>query len=201
MRASTKAIYFSALPNSISVIDLFETSVPEEIIDTRVTLEEHESACDAAYRKGFQEANEVLTKQIVDQRAEIAYLQENLFKSIADQANTLAHQVSEMLPDLVMEIARRVLAGIDPDSETIKKIVSETLVEIAPGSTEVEVQLHPDDLARVGAIDQEFDQKYPGIKFVADPELNSGDCRAKSKFGMIDARVLTKLQNLGRSLK
>ena len=43
--------------------------------------------------------------------------------------------------------------------------------------------------------------KYPGIKLTADPELMPGDCRAKSRFGMIDARVFTKLQNVARSLK
>ena len=33
------------------------------------------------------------------------------------------------------------------------------------------------------------------------PELLPGDCRARSRFGMIDARVFTKLQNVARSLK
>jgi flagellar assembly protein FliH len=50
-------------------------------------------------------------------------------------------------------------------------------------------------------IDQEFEQKYPAIKFSADSELTPGDCLAKSRFGTIDARVFTKLQNMGRSLK
>jgi flagellar assembly protein FliH len=53
----------------------------------------------------------------------------------------------------------------------------------------------------VQGVDAELEQKYPGIKLTTDPELTPGDCVAKSRFGMIDARVLTKLQNVARSLK
>ena len=201
MRQPTRAINFSAPAVSFTILDGFVPPQPEEIVDTRVSLDEHEAALDASYKKGAQEATDSLTKQILDQRAEIAHLQEKLFTSVAEQANALTHQVSEMLPDLVIEISRRVLAGIEPDQAVVKKIITETLAEIAPGSAEVEVLLHPQDLALVGGIDKEFEQKYPGIKFSADPELTPGDCRAKSRFGTIDARVFTKLQNMGRSLK
>jgi len=65
----------------------------------------------------------------------------------------------------------------------------------------VEVFLSASDFARVDRLMQEYEHKYPGIKLTVDPELLPGDCRAKSRFGMIDARVFTKLQNVARSLK
>ena len=195
-----RQIDFTAPPLIVSILN-GEIEAATEVIDTNVTLEEHEAACDAAYRKGFQEANEALTKQIFDQRSEVAQLQDAVFKSLAEQSSNLAQQVSQILPELVMDIARRVMVGMKPDSVAVKCIVEETLSEIAPGSMDVEVMLHPDDLALVSGIDKEFDQKYPGIKLSSDPELIPGDCRAKSRFGMIDARIFTKLQNVGRSLK
>jgi flagellar biosynthesis/type III secretory pathway protein FliH len=195
-----RQIDFTAPPLIVSILN-GEIEAATEVIDTNVTLEEHEAACDAAYRKGFQEANEALTKQIFDQRSEVAQLQDAVFKSLAEQSSNLAQQVSQILPELVMDIARRVMVGMKPDSVAVKCIVEETLSEIAPGSMDVEVMLHPDDLALVSGIDKEFDQKYPGIKLSTDPELIPGDCRAKSRFGMIDARIFTKLQNVGRSLK
>lgn len=201
MRLPTRAINFSAAPVSFTVLDGFVPPQPEEIVDTRVSLDEHEAAIETAHKKGFQEATDSLNQQILEQRAEIAHLQEKLFVSVAEQANALAHQVSEMLPDLVIEIARRVLAGMEPDQAVVKKIITETLAEIAPGSSDVEVVLNPQDFALVGDIDKEFEQKFPGIKFSTDPELTPGDCRAKSRFGTIDARIFTKLQNMGRSLK
>jgi flagellar biosynthesis/type III secretory pathway protein FliH len=174
---------------------------PPEPPEVTISLAEHEAACDAAYRKGFQEANDALAKQIIDQRVEVAQLQDSLFQSIGKQAETLTNQVSEIVPDLAIEIVCRVLAGMKPDKEVVKGIVAETLAEIAPGSTDVEILLSPMDLALVEGLASEFDQKYPGIKLTADPELYPGDCRAKSRFGTIDARIFTKLQNVARSLK
>jgi hypothetical protein len=36
-----------------------------------------------------------------------------------------------------------------------------------------------------------------GIKLTADPELTPGDCVAKSRFGMIDARIFTETSKCG----
>ena len=200
MTSTIRQIDFNAAPLIVSILN-GEIEAAPEVIDTRVTLEEHEVACDAAYRKGFQDANESLTQQILEQRLEVSQLQDVLFKSLAEQSSTLAQQVSQILPELVMDIARRVMVGMEPDHATVKRIVEETLSEIAPGSADVEVMLHPNDLALVSGIEKDFDQKYPGIKLSSDPELIPGDCRARSRFGMIDARIFTKLQNVGRSLK
>lgn len=200
MSLSARIIDFPAMPIAVAIVDGLPPE-PEPEPEIRFSLEEHEAACDAAYRRGFQEANELLTKQILDQRAEIAQLQDSLFQSLSKQGESLAFQVSETLPDLVMEITRRVLAGMTPDRAAVERLLTETLAEIAPGSTEVEVFLNASDLALVEGIAESYAHKYPGIKLTADPELAPGDCRAKSRFGTIDARVFTKLQNVARSLK
>lgn len=196
MTSPACAIDFNTIPSTLAI-------VPEVVVlpDTRVPLEEHEAACEAAYRRGAEEANALLTEQILAQRAEVAQLQDALFHSLARQAESLVEQVSGPLPDLVMEIARRVLAGHSPDAATIRSIVSETLAEIAPDSTGVEVWLSPQDLALVEGIAKDFDHKYPSITISGDPELVPGDCRAKSRFGAIDARLSTKLDNVARSLQ
>jgi flagellar biosynthesis/type III secretory pathway protein FliH len=195
-----KAIDFTTVPVAIAIVNGLPPE-PEPIPEVRISLEEHEVACDASFRRGFQEANDLLTKQILDQRAEIAQLQDSLFHSISKQAESLTLQLSEVLPDLVIEITQRVLAGMTPDRPAVERLISETLDEIAPGSTDVEVFLNAQDLALVEGIANDYAHKYPGIKLTADPELAPGDCRAKSRFGTIDARLFTKLQNVARSLK
>ncbi len=200
MSLPAKAIDFTTVPVAIAIVNGLPPE-PEPIPEVRISLEEHEVACDASFRRGFQEANDLLTKQILDQRAEIAQLQDSLFHSISKQAESLTLQLSEVLPDLVIEITQRVLAGMTPDRPAVERLISETLDEIAPGSTDVEVFLNAQDLALVEGIANDYAHKYPGIKLTADPELALGDCRAKSRFGMIDARVFTKLQNIARSLK
>lgn len=200
MTSFIRQIDFNASPLIVSICNGDVEALPEVVVPT-ISQEEHDAACDAAYRKGFQEANEALTQQILEQRREVAQLQDAVFKSLAEQSTHLAQQVSQILPELVMDIARRVMVGMEPDSVAVKRIVEETLSEIAPGSVDVEVMLSPTDLALISGVDKEFDQKYPGIRLSSDPELIPGDCRAKSRFGMIDARIFTKLQNVARSLK
>jgi flagellar assembly protein FliH len=195
-----RAIDFTAVPVAITIMQGI-LPVMEEPIDTRVSLEEHEVACQNSYNRGFQEATDALTNQIAEQRAEVAQLQDAIFKSLAAQSETLTSEVAQILPDLILEITHRVLAGFKPDTETVRNSISETLAEVAPGSADVEIRLHPQDLALVQGVDAELEQKYPGIKLIPDLELTPGDCVAKSRFGMIDARVLTKLQNVARSLK
>jgi flagellar biosynthesis/type III secretory pathway protein FliH len=197
---AVRSIDFTSVPIAIALVDGLPPE-PEPIPEVRVPMEEHLSTCEAAYQKGFQEANDHLANQILEQRAEIAQLQDSLFLSLSKQHAVLAEQVSETLPDLAIEIVQRVLAGMKPDREAVERLLAETLAEIAPGSTDVEVFLSAPDLELVERIMKDYEHKYPGIKLTADPELLPGDCRAKSRFGMIDARVFTKLQNVARSLK
>ncbi len=200
MSLAARSIEFNSVPTAIAIVDGLLPE-PDKAPDIRVPFEEHQASCEAAYRKGFQEANDQLAQQILDQRAELAQLQDELFISLSKQHESLAAQVSETLPELAIEIVQRVMAGMTPDRDTVERLLAETLAEIAPGSTDVQVFLNASDLKLVDRIMNDYEHKYPGIKLTADPELLPGDCRAKSRFGMIDARVLTKLQNVARSLK
>jgi flagellar biosynthesis/type III secretory pathway protein FliH len=194
------SIDFTTAPIAIAIVDGLPPE-PEAPSEARVPLSEHESACEAAYLEGFQAANDHLSQQILEQRAELAQLQDAVFVSLSKQHESLAAQVSETLPDLAIEIVQRVLAGMKPDRETVERVLAETLAEIAPGSTDVEVFLSASDLELVSRLMKDYEHKYPGIKLTSDPELLPGDCRARSRFGMIDARLFTKLQNVARSLK
>jgi len=41
---------------------------------------------------------------------------------------------------------------------------------------------------------------YPNVKFFEDASLNSGDCQIKSRFGLLDGRIATKLRKVGEEL-
>jgi flagellar biosynthesis/type III secretory pathway protein FliH len=41
---------------------------------------------------------------------------------------------------------------------------------------------------------------YPNVKFFEDGSLNSGDCQIKSRFGLLDGRIATKLRKIGEEL-
>ena len=43
--------------------------------------------------------------------------------------------------------------------------------------------------------------EYPEVKFFVDDSLESGDCQIKSRFGLLDGRVATKLRKIEEELR
>ena len=41
---------------------------------------------------------------------------------------------------------------------------------------------------------------YPNVKFFEDGSLSSGDCQIKSRFGLLDGRIATKLRKIGEEI-
>ena len=164
------------------------------------TPEQIEAAREEGFRRGFDEASKYLSEQMLQQRSDLAHLQETTFQKLAAENAALLAQMRELLPQLAAIVAQRVLAGFEPDQQTVVRLASETLAEITPGSPGVEVWFHPRDLELVSALASDFAERYPGIQFHADSELQPGDCRARSRFGSIDGRLTSKLQNVARAL-
>lgn len=158
------------------------------------------AALEAAYARGWEESAAHAEAQLVELRNEFAASQESLFQSVAAQHRTLVEKFTAALPLLAAQIAAKVLAGFQPDAETMKRIVSETLGEIEPGTADVELALAPGDCALVEGVAAEYAHRYPGLRLRADDTLRPGDCRVQSKFGLIDGRLRSKMENAIRSL-
>lgn len=160
------------------------------------TEEEFEAAKSEAYNAGAQETARRMEKQMLEQRGELVRLQTETLANLAQQHATLASQLLEAIPDLTVEATARVLASTTIDREAVLRIVADMLGEIAPGPEQLEVQLAPQDLESIAGHDAEFREKHPAITFRANAELRPGDCQVRSRFGVIDGRLGTKLRAL-----
>jgi flagellar biosynthesis/type III secretory pathway protein FliH len=160
-----------------------------------------EAAREEGYQKGFMDATAFMNQQLNEQRADVIQLMEKTFKSLGEQSEAMWQQLGAILPDLATEIARRVLSGLPPDRERIEASVREILCELSPGTRDVEITLHPSDMELLGRFEEEFTETYPGLRFIADSKLAVGDCRLRSSFGLVDATVAAKLDNISRSLR
>ncbi len=154
-----------------------------------------------AYQRGFEEASAQFEKQIVTQRNEITHLSQETLRSLENQHQSLVEQLRTAIPDLVTEVARRVFAGLEIDRDMVARLVNEALHEVAPGADALEVALSPHDLALIEDLEKNLREKYPAIVFRADSTLQPGDCVARTRFGVIDARIQTKMKTVGRFLR
>jgi flagellar assembly protein FliH len=155
---------------------------------------------EAAYRQGAAEARAIADRQITELRREVLELTERTLANLFAAEQALAAQLQEALPDLLVALGRRLLAETEVTPEMVARICAATLQQVAPERENLEVILAPADAARMDAFAPGLGARYPGLKITADPELSSGDCLIRTRFGLTDARRATQLAALRSSL-
>lgn len=157
--------------------------------------QEHE-----AYRRGVDAARALADQQMVEVRADLEHLSDGIFQKLAGIEPQLFAQLREALPGLAVEIARRLLAGYEPTPEIVSKVCEEALGELFPERENLELAISAHDAALLEKINPEWMQRYPGLRVRAEPTFGPGDCQVRSRFGLTDARLQTKLTALEHSL-
>lgn len=155
---------------------------------------------EAAYQRGQDDARRHADGQIVELRSEVGQLRDGVFARIEALEPALLAQLRETLPALALDLARRLLAGFEPAPEVTQRICEEALAQIFPERENLELVVAPHDAALLENLQPHWSGRFPGLRITADPALRPGDCQVRSRFGLIDARLETKLQALQHSL-
>lgn len=173
--------------------------VQAPVQDWKDFLQEREAA---AYERGRQDGESTLSKQLLQQRNEIAEMQHGVLQSLTNAIPQVVQATESALMDLALEVARKLVSDLPITSEMIEGMVRETVRQVE-GSAEITVQLHPDDLALLrqhqSPVLNGLAETGP-LRFVTSSEVTRGGCLVQTRFGMIDARRETKLEQLGLSL-
>jgi flagellar assembly protein FliH len=96
-------------------------------------------------------------------------------------------------------IVRRELAACP---QITLELVRESL-ELAAGSTDLQIRLHPDDFELLGPRVTELANELHSISrahVVADPQVRLGGCRVDTRFGSIDQRLESQLARIEQEL-
>jgi len=187
MPPSKLTVRFPVPPRSVFVAG---TSQPERTY----SQEQFDAACREAHQRGAHEATELIERQMLDLRADVQHLQTSTFSRLSAAHAELIAQFRTLLPEIVTEIASRVISATPISQETVLGIVGEVLQGIEHRSPDLEVRLAPHDLELIAGHESDFREKHPALTFLADTELKPGDCIVQSRFGMLDGRISTKLQ-------
>lgn len=155
---------------------------------------------EAAYARGVDAARALADQAMVEMRADIERLGEGVFKKLLALEPALIAQLRDALPALAVEIARRMLAGYEPPPDIVRRICEEALAEIFPERENLELLVSPRDAALLSELNPDWAHRYPGLQIRADATLSPGDCQVRSRFGLTDARLETKLSALHNSL-
>lgn len=156
----------------------------------------------AAYQRGQQDGERALTQQLLQHQGETGELQNGVLKSLARAIPQVVRETENALMQLAMDAAQKVVAGLPITAEMIEAVVSEAVRQVE-GTAEITVQLHPEDfkLLRLhhSAVLTGLPESGP-LHFVGSSEVTRGGCLVQTRFGVIDARRETKMEQLRHTL-
>jgi len=156
----------------------------------------------AAYEQGRRDAEQHLEEQLLQQRNEMAELQNGVVDSMREMLPKMRHEMESALIQLSLESAQKIVGGLPINAKTVEKVVREALEQVQD-TAEIAVQLHPDDFALLRKHKSPLLKDSPEtgpIRFVTSAEVSRGGCIVQTRFGLVDALRETKLQQLRKAV-
>ncbi|MCF7707896.1 MAG: hypothetical protein K9N52_03235 [Verrucomicrobia bacterium] len=157
----------------------------------------------AAYEKGCLDGERTLSEQLVKQRAELLELQNGLLNSLSQAVVKLVRDAEPMLAQLALELAGKLVGGLPVSAELVEANVREAIGQVEE-DTEYKVCINREDIELLRRANSPLllpEDKSSRIRFEPDPDIPRGGCMIITKFGVIDARLETKVNMIKKALQ
>lgn len=216
-----KSIFFPSPPKSFEV-----KFHGQPLLDHEVVKEQNSSS----YESGKKDATDFYSQEVEKLSLDYAERQNSILEELNKKVEDTLLQLEQRLPDLVMAVTERVLPSITIDAEAVKTIVTSMINEFSRDDEKLDVYLCKSDLDLLKGLSRKKDSEiqndsddggfasaiagifegldgdesllegYPNVKFFEDESLETGDCQIKSRFGLLDGRISTKLRKVSEQL-
>lgn len=154
-----------------------------------------------AYERGRQEIRSELEPQIAQLKEQLQFSSERLFEQVNGAFEHALADLSGRLPELVLSIVQKLWEGIKLTPEQVEANVTNFIKQLDIEGESMDLYLSEGDLETLkGQVPDAFWKKYDKIEFHGDPELRSGDCRVKTRFGWVDSTCEAKLKSMTAEL-
>jgi flagellar assembly protein FliH len=171
-------------------------SAPDSAVDDAAEREK------AVYERGRHDGEIVLREQLIAQRNEMAALLNGVIGSLQKTVPQLVHETESALIQLALESAQKIVAGMPVNPKLVESVVREALQQVED-TAEVVIQLHPDDLALLQKHKSDVLKAPPNsqpLQFSSSADVTRGGCLLRTRFGIVDARRETKLDQLREAI-
>ncbi|HUA39701.1 MAG TPA: FliH/SctL family protein [Candidatus Sulfopaludibacter sp.] len=156
----------------------------------------------AAYERGRRDGEQTLNEQLLQQRTETVELQKGTLDSLRRAVPQVIQEAEAVLIELALQSAQKIVADMPINAGMVEAVVREALRQVED-TTEIVIQLHPDDLALLrkhnAAILDGLPETGP-LRFSGSTEVTRGGCIVQTRFGLVDARRETKVEQLRQAL-
>jgi flagellar assembly protein FliH len=156
----------------------------------------------AAYERGLGDGEKRLSEQLLRQRTEMLEMQNGVLASLRQAVPKVVRQSEAGVVQLALEVARKLVSDLPISAEMIEAAVRSALAQ-AESNAEIQIFLHPDDLALLERSNSPVLLPGPGneaLHFHSSAEITRGGCLVETRFGVIDSSRETKLKLIRQSL-
>jgi len=156
----------------------------------------------AAHERGRLDGEKNLGEQMLQQRNELLELHQGVIESLRRAVPEVIQQTENTLMQIALECAKKIVADTPISPELVEAVVREAVMQTKE-TAEIMVQLHPDDLALLRKHQSPILQGLPEagpLKFIGSSEISRGGCLVQTRFGLLDARRETKLEQLRETI-
>jgi len=150
---------------------------------------------------GAREADQDIERRFVEFRTDVSSVISGLLARLGEAEGSVSQQLQAALPELALEVARKLLHGHTPSAEAIEEMCTHAMGAVFPEVQDLEVIVGERDHGIVERLIPSWGTSYPGVKVCVNPGFAPGECQVRSRFGIIDARHDSKLQILRRELQ
>jgi flagellar assembly protein FliH len=218
-----KAISFPRPPQGFSVISVEKPAVPliEVTENNKKSYEQGKQEASDFYQKEIKKLREDYASR---QNALLASIQQK----IDDVLNELNSRLPKLVvnttervlgsvqldAEMIQSLVKSIIEDFNDDQESLDVFLSKEdlglLKSLSDKDKEPASSGSDQDEGFASAIAGIFDgidgddallEGYPNVKFFEDPSLQSGDCQVKSRFGLLDGRIATKLRRLEEEIQ
>jgi flagellar assembly protein FliH len=157
---------------------------------------------EGARRAGREEGLRAGRREASEEVERAVRLLTAMAERVEQERMRLLERIRLLLPDLAVEIARRVIQReVSVDRTFIAGVVEDALHQVS-GHERILLYVNPEDLAAVEALRPDWAASCSGsVTVLADPSVDPGGCLVESVEGLVDARVATKLEEIRERLR
>jgi flagellar assembly protein FliH len=219
----SKAISFPRPPQGFSVISVEQPAVPliEVTENNKKSYEQGKQEASDYYQKEIKKLREDYASR---QNALLASIQQKI-DGVLNELNTrlpkLVVNTTESVlgsiqldAEMIESLVKSMIEDFNDDQESLEVFLSKDdlglLKSLSDKDKEPTSSSSDEDEGFASAIAGIFDgidgddallEGYPNVKFFEDASLQSGDCQVKSRFGLLDGRIATKLRRLEEEIQ
>ena len=156
----------------------------------------------SAYERGRRDGEQALSEQLLQQRNETVEIQKGILDSLRRVVPQVAQEAETALISLSLETAKKIVAGLPISAELVETVVREALRQVED-TAEIIIQLNPEDLTLLRQHNAPVLAGLPEtgpLRFATSAEVTRGGCIVQTRFGLVDARRETKMEQLRQVL-